>query len=250
MRPDKGKPYYSAYDKRYKSVYSQGVDYWSSFPEVIEGVITVLTSLLPVISTADNMKLIELGCGEGCYAGHISKMGIKYTGLDISETAVSKAKKRFDDRKIKFISGDMTVCREIKENAFDFALDISSLHMLVVDQDRNKYLSTVERILKPGGRAIFLNESYRENSIKCRIETYEQWLSISGTDVDSSETRKAFQNGLPINIDIPRIACRPKSKDQYRDEILSHGFKNFTVLSHTESSISFTAIKGKNQVQS
>ncbi|MBN2362503.1 class I SAM-dependent methyltransferase [candidate division WOR-3 bacterium] len=239
MRPDKGKFYYTAYDKRYKSVYSQGVDYWSSFPEVIEGVKTVLTSLLPVDSTSDNIKLIELGCGEGYIAGHISKMGIKYTGIDISETAVSKAKKRYDDKNIEFISADMTVCREIKENVFDFALDISSLHMLVTDDDRDKYLNVVSRIVKPGGTVIFLNESCREDSIDCRIETYEQWLSISGTDVDSPERWTAFQNGLPINIVIPRIASRSKSLNQYRQEIFSHGFQDFTVLSHNESSISF-----------
>lgn len=195
MRPDNGKPYYTAYDKRYKSVYSQGVDYWSSFPEVIEGVKTILNQLFSLIPDKNDLKLIEFGCGEGYIADYVSKMGIKYTGVDISGIAINKAKKRYLDKNVKFLVQDMTQCLETWDNSYDFALDVSSLHMLVVDQDRNKYLRTVGRVLKFGGTAIFLNESSRENSSECQIETYEQWLSISGTDVDTPERRTAYQKG-------------------------------------------------------
>jgi 2-polyprenyl-3-methyl-5-hydroxy-6-metoxy-1,4-benzoquinol methylase len=129
MIPDQGKPYYTAYEKRYQSIYSQGVDFWSNFPEEINGIKSILNLFLSQFSGRNNINLIEFGCGEGYTAGIVAEMGIIYTGIDISESAINKARKRWNNKNINFIVGDLTDSSVISENSYDIGLDISALHM-------------------------------------------------------------------------------------------------------------------------
>ena len=47
-------------------------------------------------------RVVELGCGLGHYAKRISELGYEVLGLDISETAIGKAKENFEEVKFRF----------------------------------------------------------------------------------------------------------------------------------------------------
>jgi len=50
-------------------------------------------------------KVMELGCGMGSFSNEIARTGVKVLGIDISETAIEKAKKRFPN--CRFCVGDI-----------------------------------------------------------------------------------------------------------------------------------------------
>jgi len=50
-------------------------------------------------------RVIELGCGLGHFTNRIRRMGVDVLGIDISETAIKKARKRYPQ--CKFYNGDI-----------------------------------------------------------------------------------------------------------------------------------------------
>ena len=93
---------------------------------------------------------VELGCGEGRNAIFMAKQGISVTALDISHTAIEKA---------RLIAKDCGVhvdfrCQDIVKNRisgeYDFAYDSGLLHHLPPHR-RITYLELLQSILKPNG---------------------------------------------------------------------------------------------------
>ena len=83
-------PYYFAYEKRYQAVYSVGVERWGHSPDD-----AVLYDTLKAWVAHNNLygkKVIEFACGEGACGVILSKLGCIYHGVDISPSAVTKAK--------------------------------------------------------------------------------------------------------------------------------------------------------------
>jgi len=50
-------------------------------------------------------RVIELGCGLGCFTNKIRNLGVEVLGIDISETAIKKARKKYPA--CKFYAGDI-----------------------------------------------------------------------------------------------------------------------------------------------
>ena len=168
MRPDPAKPYYTAYDKRYRSVYAQGVEYWSAHPEELAAVEKDVRHSLKSSGMLPGARLIEFGCGEGFVGEVLANMGYRYTGIDIAEAAVEKAQRRlahWGDR-ATVIAADLLDLSAIPSAVFDAGLDVSCLHMLVVDADRTLYFHNALRVLKPGSPMLFCREAFRRTLLR------------------------------------------------------------------------------------
>lgn len=82
------KPYYSVYEKRYKTVYEAGAERWGHSPDNKE-----LYDTLKAWVEDNHLKgksIVEFACGEGASGVILSKLGCRYTGFDISPSAVKK----------------------------------------------------------------------------------------------------------------------------------------------------------------
>ena len=110
-------------------------------------------------------KVIELGCGAGNYIIYLSTKGFDPTGVDIAASAIDIAKKSAAEKGIKcnFITadvlGDMIEINEL----FDLAYDWEVLHH-IFPEDREKYISNVYKLLKPGGQ--YLSVCFSEDSLQ------------------------------------------------------------------------------------
>ncbi|HWR59922.1 MAG TPA: class I SAM-dependent methyltransferase [Thermodesulfovibrionales bacterium] len=110
-------------------------------------------------------KVIELGCGAGNYVIYLATKGFDSTGVDIAASAIDIAKKSAAEKgvKCKFITadvlGDMTEINEL----YDLAYDWEVLHH-IFPEDREKYISNVYRLLKPGGK--YLSVCFSEASLQ------------------------------------------------------------------------------------
>jgi len=101
----------------------------------------------------NNSIVLDYGCGIGNSLEQVLKFKPKkITGIDISEVSIEKAKKNFDkNTKIELLVDN---CEKTKfeENTFDIVYGTGILHHLNFEI----CLDEIQRILKPGGRLLFI----------------------------------------------------------------------------------------------
>ena len=105
--------------------------------------------------------VLDLGCGSGVLSCCFAKQGAQVTGIDLTETGVTLAK-----RNARAQGLDVTVARMNAEemafasNSFDYVFSWGVLHHT---KDMSVALREVNRILKPGGEGLMM--VYHRNSI-------------------------------------------------------------------------------------
>ena len=92
-------------------------------------------------------KFLDLGTGPGTQATQLSKIGFNVTGSDLSQSAVDRAKKLYQNS--SYIVDDILNSKFL-DNEFDFILDRGVFHVFDPEQ-QPFYLSNIKRILKENG---------------------------------------------------------------------------------------------------
>ncbi len=94
---------------------------------------------------------IDLGCGTGRNAVYLAKMGYRVDAVDLSETAIGKARSLAQQSKVDvdFIVGSIFNLA-LPGSHYDLAYDAGLLHHLQPHQ-RPYYLEKIRAILKPDG---------------------------------------------------------------------------------------------------
>ncbi|MBU2645557.1 class I SAM-dependent methyltransferase [bacterium] len=88
--------------------------------------------------------LLDVGCGEGAFLGLAQKKGWQVSGTEISAFAARYASEALNT---DIFCGDL-LSAHFKENYFDV---VTMWHVLEHVDDPKKYLSEIQRILKPDG---------------------------------------------------------------------------------------------------
>jgi len=98
----------------------------------------------------DNLNILDLGCGNSKNSHYISEQGLnnKITGIEISETALSYAKKLVPNG--DFIKQSIGTPLNFPDSNFDIILDVTSSNSLN-ENERSVYLKEIQRLLKPNG---------------------------------------------------------------------------------------------------
>lgn len=96
-----------------------------------------------------NLKILDLGCGNGKNSFYIYEQGDnnKIHGIDISKTAIAEAQKRGVGN---FTYGNIGQTLPFADSYFDIVLDVTSSNSLN-ERERETYLKETARVLKPGG---------------------------------------------------------------------------------------------------
>lgn len=214
-------PYYLDYENRYQKVYEAGVERWGHSPDD-EILITALTKWVNNHQLFDK-KVIEFACGEGSSGEILSKLGSIYHGVDIAPSAVEKTRKVLKSFPHASVSLLDMVNQPIAEK-YDAALDVMGFHMLILDSDRSKYLNNAFNCLKRGAPMLFFREAYRMDAPSGSIKTLDEWQAITGDDYVTPQKRIAKQNGMHIEVSIPLLPSRARTKQGYIKEMNEVGF--------------------------
>lgn len=145
MKKD-GRKYYEAYEERYKTAHACGVRWASdvSTPIVME--------VIEKYRVKRSDRLLEIGCGEGRDAKTVLQNGYSLTATDISSEAIAYCKRQMPQYAICFSVLD---CLSDKLDAvFDFIFGVAVVHMLVLDEDRNRFYQFVRDHLAADGTAL------------------------------------------------------------------------------------------------
>lgn len=101
-------------------------------------------------------SIIDIGGGQSTLASDLLARGYEYlTVLDISATAIEKAKERLGENvaRIRWIAGDVTQV-ELPNHAYDIWHDRAVFHFLTSEAQRSAYVQQAAKSLKPGGNII------------------------------------------------------------------------------------------------
>lgn len=210
-----------AYEKRYRKVYEAGAERWGHSSEDVE-----LRSTLAAWVNENDLKgkrIIEFACGEGASGIILSELGCIYHGVDISPSAIEKARTTLREYPDAIVSLLDMVNHKI-DGTYDAGLDVMGLHMLITDDDRSKYLKNAFACLKSGAPMLFFRESFRIDAYDGKVESFNDWKSISGSNYDKPEKRLVQNSGKDIEVYIPLVPARAKTKEGYETEMNDVGF--------------------------
>ena len=144
------KKYYEAYDERYKKIHTEEKISWAG-----ENPSKIILDLLLKYGANNSSRILEIGCGEGQNAIYLMKNGLNITATDVSPEAINWCKNRAKENKVDI--NNFFVLDAIENNLtlkYDYIYAISTLHMLVKDEDRHNFLTFISSHLKNNGKAI------------------------------------------------------------------------------------------------
>jgi SAM-dependent methyltransferase len=152
-----------------------------------------------VMKIKNEETVVDLGCGPGDILKHLPN-SIKYIGIDINESYITKAKNRFEHKGNFFLGDALNLLTDKKDEIgeADLVLSIGFLHHLK-DEQVLLLLKSIKELLKEGGRCIFLEPTFllNQNNLSkwimkmdrgknIRLET--DWKSLIGKVFPNSST--------------------------------------------------------------
>jgi ubiquinone/menaquinone biosynthesis C-methylase UbiE len=194
--------------------------WWGFFPHVFEN--TSVKSLnehfFKELGDIRDKTVLEIGCGQGDFAAWLMDLGAHVVGIDISEFNVVRCEQKFREKfavddHYKFCVMDAHHL-QFPDNYFDCILGNGILHHL----DIAIAWKEVNRLLKPGGKALF-QEPLNDNPILklyrylARFQTEDE-RPLSRSDIDYLQSRwhvRARFSGLvtlPVGI-FTSVLLRP-----------------------------------------
>ena len=194
--------YYEAYEERYKTIHKKGHS-WSSniaTPIVLE------TIKKCGISKTD--RILEIGCGEGRDAIPVLKEGYDLLATDISEEAIKYCQKNCKEYVDKFQVLDCLNSNHKDKYRFIYAIAV--LHMLVLDEDRIKFLEFIKDHLEDNGVALVCSMGDGTMEMKSDIATA---FNLQKREHPSGEVM------------VTATSCRMVSFETFEKEIEQAGLK-------------------------
>jgi UDPglucose 6-dehydrogenase len=161
--------------------------------------------------------VLEVGCGIGTAAQSFVENEANYTGIDLTDTSIEIAIKRFELFNLsgKFITGNIEEIDNIDNKKFDLIYSFGVLHHT---PNINKAINNIYKMLKIGGE--FKLMLYAKNSLKnFEIkEGLDQFEAQSGVPIANTYTNEEVNVLLKNfkNIKIEQTHIFPYKIDEYK----------------------------------
>lgn len=156
---------------------------------------------------AKSASIIDIGGGDSLLVDYLLDMGYSNISvLDISESALEKAKSRLGNKanKVKWIVAD--AANFVPEEKYDFWHDRAAFHFLTSEDEIQNYLNTAQKYISPSGVLIIGTFStngpekcsgieikqYSENTINDRLK--DHFEKITCITIDHKTPLNTYQN--------------------------------------------------------
>lgn len=198
----KDKKYYEAYDERYKIAHKNNVS-WSTLKDS-----PIVMEVIKKYNISIDDELLEIGCGEGRDSKVVLDNNYHLLATDISNEAISYCQKIMPEYSNNFQVLDCL--SESLNKQFDFIYAIAVIHMLVLDEDRDKFYQFIYNHLR--------NDSY---ALICSMGDGEYEMK---TDINEAFdiTKRNHSTG---NMMVTTTSCRMVSFDTFEKEIIRNNLK-------------------------
>jgi SAM-dependent methyltransferase len=134
----------------------RAADAWAR-EEIDWGIFGIRESQLGVLGDVDGLDVVELGCGTAYFSAWLAKRGAKPVGIDPTRAQLETARRMQAETGIEFplvegVAEDVP----LPDASFDLAL---SEYGASIWADPYKWIPEAARLLRPGGRLVFLRNS-------------------------------------------------------------------------------------------
>ncbi len=144
--------------------YGDRAEFFAKFREHRYRTLWFIPRLVP-FDAAAGKDLLEIGCGNGADGVMFASRGARYTGVDLTETAVNATREHFE---ILGLQGRFQTENaehlSFPDASFDIVYSMGVLHHTA---NTRKAVEEVHRVLRPGGRAIVM--LYHRNSFNYHV---------------------------------------------------------------------------------
>lgn len=125
--------------------------------EISWGIWGVDESELRVLGDVDGLDVVELGCGTAYFSAWLAKRGARPVGVDITPAQLETARRMMAETGIEFplVEAD-AADTGLPAESFDLALSEYGASIWV---DPYRWIPEAARLLRPGGRLVFLRNS-------------------------------------------------------------------------------------------
>jgi len=127
-------------------------------------------------------KIIDIGGGDSYLVDNLLDLGYRdITVLDISESAIERAKQRLGDRaaQVKWVVTDVAAFKPTEK--YDFWHDRAAFHFLTDDKEILNYINTAQKSLAPKG-ILVIGTFSEQGPEKCSGIEIRQYSETSMTD--------------------------------------------------------------------
>jgi trans-aconitate methyltransferase len=127
-------------------------------------------------------KVIDIGGGDSFLVDHLLDLGYQdISVLDISASAIDRAKQRLGDRakKVKWIVADAATFKPVEK--YDFWHDRAAFHFLTDEQEISNYLETARQNINPTG-VLVIGTFSEQGPKKCSGIEIKQYSETTMTD--------------------------------------------------------------------
>jgi ubiquinone/menaquinone biosynthesis C-methylase UbiE len=142
-------------------------------------------------------KIIDIGGGDSFLVDNLLDLGYQeITVLDISESALEKAKQRLGDRaaNVKWIVADAATFKPAV--SYDFWHDRATFHFLTREKEIESYINTVQQNITRAG-VLVIGTFSEKGPEKCSGIKIKQYSEVTMTD----RLRKYFEKIKCITVD-------------------------------------------------
>ena len=169
----------------------------------------------PFVAVADRVigPMLDCGCGTGNTALFFAARGLAVTGVDFVEEALRRARVKADERglAVEFVRKDAMTLADW-DRRFASVID-SGLFHVYSGEERQRYVTGLASVLKPGGRLFlfcFSDEEPRAPgggvSIKDLKESFSRCWEIESVETVRGEVNPAFADAFSKGGPLGRFA--------------------------------------------
>ena len=178
----------------------------------------------------DGLKVLDVSSGRGTQSIFYAKeFGVDVTGVDISEemvkTAADNAEKAGLSHKVQFRLGD-SQCLPFEDNTFDVAINECAVG---IPDDSQKVLNEMVRVVKPGGRILIHESTWR---LRLSKEEKDEFAERYGTTPLEFEEWRAMLEKAGVNNIVYEFEQWSKPEMFWKirkDRDVSHWFFTMTI---------------------
>ena len=125
--------------------------------EISWGIWGIDESELNVLGDVAGLDVVELGCGTAYFSAWLAKLGARPVGVDVTPAQLATARRMMDETGIRFplVEADAGATG-LEAEKFDLALSEYGASIWV---DPHRWIPEAARLLRPGGRLVFLRNS-------------------------------------------------------------------------------------------
>ncbi len=145
-------------------------------------------------------RVLDMGCGLGTEIGHLAAAGWQAAGIDLSQTALTRAAAGHDQ--VMFMRADVRWV-PLADHCLDAAVDRGCFQYLAPG-DRPRYSDELRRVLAPGGR-LLLRASLRAAGVRNDIDEAVIGRTFAAWQIDHMQRASVPSDTRTLEVSIARL---------------------------------------------